>query len=48
MIIYGASATELKEKAVESGMDTLRLAGIKKMKSGDLTLEEIIRVTKSD
>lgn len=48
MIVYGASVTELREKAVENGMDSLRWAGIKKMQQGQLTLEEVIRVTKSD
>lgn len=46
MIVFGASTAELKEKAIETGMDTLRMAGIKKMKSGDISLEEILRVTK--
>jgi len=48
MIVYGASVTELREKAIENGMDSLRWAGIKKMQQGFLTLEEVIRVTKSD
>ena len=48
MIVFGASTSELKEKALEFGMDSLRLAGIKKMRSGDISLEEILRVTKSD
>ncbi len=48
MIIFGASVTELKEKAIEMGMDTLRLAGLRKMKSGEISLEEVVRVTKAD
>ena len=48
MIIFGASVTELKEKAIENGMDTLRMAGLKKLVQGNLTLDEVIRVTKSD
>jgi type II secretory ATPase GspE/PulE/Tfp pilus assembly ATPase PilB-like protein len=48
MIVYGASVTELREKAIENGMDSLRWAGIKKMQQGVLTLEEVGRVTKSD
>ncbi|CAM2008662.1 type IV-A pilus assembly ATPase PilB [Acanthopleuribacter pedis] len=47
-IVMGASATEIKELAVENGMDTLRLAGIKKIKAGLLSLEEVLRVTKGD
>lgn len=48
MIVFGASTSELKEKAVEFGMDTLRAAGIKKMRSGDISLEEVLRVTKGE
>lgn len=48
MVIYGASVTELKEKAVENGMDTLRMAALKKLLRGDLTVEEVVRVTKSE
>ena len=48
MIIYGASGTELKEKAVELGMDTLRIAGVRKMVDGEITMEEVVRVTKAD
>ncbi|MDJ0842105.1 MAG: type IV-A pilus assembly ATPase PilB [Acidobacteriota bacterium] len=48
MIIYGATANELKEKAVEKGMDTLRMAAIKKMTAGEVSLQEILRVTKAD
>lgn len=47
-IVMGASATEIKELAVENGMDTLRMAGIKKIKTGFLSLEEVLRVTKGD
>ncbi len=48
MIIFGASVTEIKEKAVENGMDTLRMAGIRKLLAGMLTIDELIRVTKGD
>ena len=48
MIIYGATATELKDKVLEKGMDSLRMAALKKMMAGEIALEEIIRVTKAD
>jgi len=48
MVIYGASVTELKEKAVELGMCSLRMAALRKLLKGDLTLEEVARVTKED
>ena len=48
MIVFGASVAEIKEKAVEAGMDTLRDAALKKMKAGLVTMEEVVRVTKSN
>jgi len=48
MIVFGASTTELKEKAIEAGMDSLRMAGLKKLRVGDISLEEVLRVTKAD
>lgn len=48
LVIVGATASELKEKAVEGGMDTLRMAGVKKMCEGQVSMEEVLRVTKTD
>jgi len=45
LILVGASALELKRKAIEQGMITLRRSGLIKVKSGMTTLEEVIRET---
>jgi len=45
LILIGASATELKKKAMERGMITLRRSGLRKVMDGVTTLEEIARET---
>jgi type IV pilus assembly protein PilB len=45
LILIGASAVELKRKAVEQGMITLRRSGLIKVMSGVTTLEEVMRET---
>jgi type IV pilus assembly protein PilB len=45
LILSGASAIELKRKAVESGMFTLRSSGLYKIKEGITTIEEVVRET---
>lgn len=45
LIVKKASADEIKRKAVEEGMRTLRDDGMEKAKRGVTTLEEILRVT---
>jgi type IV pilus assembly protein PilB len=45
LILVGASALELKKKAVEQGMITLRRSGLVKVMAGTTTLEEVIRET---
>ena len=45
LILVGASALELKKKAVESGMITLRRSGLIKIAAGMTTIEEVIRET---
>lgn len=47
-ILQGYSSAELKRAAIELGMDSLRLAGLKKMFEGVTTPEEIARVTAPD
>ena len=41
----GASAVELKKKAIERGMLTLRRSGLIKVAAGVTTLEEVARET---
>jgi type IV pilus assembly protein PilB len=45
LILVGASAVELKKKAMERGMFTLRRSGLIKIKDGLTTLEEVARET---
>ncbi|HEU5412081.1 MAG TPA: type IV-A pilus assembly ATPase PilB [Candidatus Acidoferrales bacterium] len=45
LILVGASALELKKKALETGMITLRRSGLIKVAAGMTTLEEVIRET---
>ena len=47
-IIRGMSGTDLKREAVKSGMSTLRMSAIKKVREGMTTVEETVRVTDSD
>ncbi len=45
LILVGASAVELKKKAIERGMITLRRSGLIKVMNGETTLEEVARET---
>jgi len=43
LVLVGASAMELKKKAIERGMITLRRSGLYKVMNGTTTLEEVAR-----
>jgi type IV pilus assembly protein PilB len=45
LILVGASALELRKKAIDEGMLTLRMSGMEKIRQGLTTLEEIVRET---
>jgi type IV pilus assembly protein PilB len=45
LILVGASALELKKKAMEQGMITLRRSGLIKAALGQTTMEEVLRET---
>jgi type IV pilus assembly protein PilB len=45
LILVGASALELKKKAIEMGMITLRRSGLIKAALGQTTMEEVLRET---
>ncbi len=45
LIIIGASAIELRKKAIESGMITLRGSGLAKLRQGITTVEEVVKET---
>ena len=48
LILEGASAGEIKKRAVSLGMKTLRMSGLQKIKEGVTSVEEIVRVTFGD
>jgi general secretion pathway protein E len=48
MVYQKLSAGVIKKQAIESGMQTLRMAGAKKAAEGETTIAEVIRVTQSD
>ena len=48
LIVKRASASVIKNQAVQEGMKTLRMAGIDKAREGIVTLEEVLRVTAED
>ncbi|MGH9465309.1 MAG: type II secretion system protein GspE, partial [Thermoanaerobaculia bacterium] len=45
MILSGASAYELRQKAVDNEMMTLRVSGLQKIRDGITTIEEVVRET---
>src|SRR4026209_1220169 len=45
LILIGASSLELRKKAVDDGMITLRESGLHKIRAGVTTLEEVVRET---
>ena len=45
LILVGASSLEIRRKAIEEGMITLRGSGLRKIKEGVTTLEEVLRET---
>ena len=45
LILVGASSLELKRKAVDEGMITLRRSGLRKVMDGVTTVEEVVRET---
>jgi type IV pilus assembly protein PilB len=45
LVMIGATAVEIKRKALEEGMLTLRMSGLEKIKAGVTTIEEVLRET---
>jgi type IV pilus assembly protein PilB len=45
IIMQGGTAVEIKRKAIEEGMLTLRMSGLEKIKAGITTIEEVLRET---
>ncbi len=45
MILHEASVNEIKQQAIREGMSTLRMSGLKKIKEGVTTIEEVMNAT---
>ena len=45
LVLVGASGVELRRKAVDEGMLTLRRSGLRKVQDGVTTIEEVVRET---
>jgi len=45
LILMGATSVELRAKAIEEGMLTLRMSGLEKLRQGITTVEEVLRET---
>jgi len=45
MILAGASSYEIRQKAIQQGMMTLRESGLEKIRNGVTTIEEVVRET---
>jgi type IV pilus assembly protein PilB len=45
LVLVGASGLELRRKAIEEGMITLRQSGLRKVREGMTTIEEVARET---
>ena len=45
MILSGGTALDIKKRAIENGMITLRRSGLIKIKEGITTVEEVVRET---
>ncbi len=48
LILSKAQSKEIKKKAIEQGMLTLRQSGLYKIKKGITSIEEVLRVTVND
>ncbi|MFT5359161.1 MAG: type IV pilus assembly protein PilB, partial [Polyangiales bacterium] len=48
MVLMGSSTAELKSEMIRGGVDSLRMAGLKKVNAGTTTIAEIVRVTSAD
>jgi type IV pilus assembly protein PilB len=45
LVMVGAISLEIRRKALEEGMLTLRMSGLEKVKAGVTTVEEVLRET---
>ena len=47
-VLMGATVPEIKDAAIKSGMDTLRMRALKAIKDGISTIDEAVRCTVPD
>jgi type IV pilus assembly protein PilB len=48
MVLQGCSTAELKDQMLDEGINSLRLAGLAKIKQGMTTIDEVLRCSASD
>jgi type IV pilus assembly protein PilB len=48
LVLSGGSALDIKRRAIQQGMRTLRMSGLEKLREGITTIEEVVRVTFKD
>jgi type II secretory ATPase GspE/PulE/Tfp pilus assembly ATPase PilB-like protein len=48
LVVKKATGTEMKSRAVQDGMGTLRGDGWRRVLAGQTTVEEVLRVTQAD
>jgi type IV pilus assembly protein PilB len=45
VIMNGGTSVDLRQRAIEEGMLTLRMSGLEKIRQGITTVEEVLRET---
>jgi len=48
MVLQGCSTAELKDEMIRQGIQSLRMAGLGKVRAGTTTIDEVLRVTAAD
>ena len=48
LVLQGCSTAELKQEMIRCGIISLRMAGLRKIREGMTTLEEVLRTTTAD
>jgi type IV pilus assembly protein PilB len=48
LVLQGSSTAELKDEMIRQGIQTLRMAGLAKIKAGVTTIDEVVRTTAAD
>ncbi len=48
LVLQGSSTAELKDEMIRQGVQTLRMAGLAKIRAGVTTIDEVVRTTAAD